>query len=121
MSGTGSRGGTVLESGAARRVINPPLGTGKGGLRLFGDPIQAMESDLTATVLVLADGAARRAVGDHLDGLLAGQRPEVQVRIEGRLRPGHDLGSVEVQLDRAGKPGKSARIKVTLPLCRTPL
>ena len=52
----------MLEAGAARRVINPPLGTGKGGLRLFGDPIQAIESDLTATVLVLADGAATVAV-----------------------------------------------------------
>jgi hypothetical protein len=62
MSGTGSRGGTVLEAGAARRVINPPLGIGKGGLRLFGDPIQAIESDLTATVLVVADGTATVAV-----------------------------------------------------------
>ena len=61
MSGAGSRG-TVLEAGAARRVINPPLGTGKGGLRLFGDPIQAIESDLTATVLVVADGAVTVAV-----------------------------------------------------------
>ena len=34
--------------------VNPPLGTGKAGLRLFGDPIQAIESDLTATALVLA-------------------------------------------------------------------
>jgi hypothetical protein len=45
-----------LLAGAARRVINPPLGIGKGGLRLFGDPIQAIESDLTATALVLGDG-----------------------------------------------------------------
>ena len=52
----------MLEAGAARQVINPPLGTGKGGLRLFGNPIQAIESDLTATVLVLADGADERRV-----------------------------------------------------------
>jgi hypothetical protein len=45
---------TTLQAGAARRVVNPPLGTGKAGLRLFGDPIQAIESDLTATALVLA-------------------------------------------------------------------
>jgi hypothetical protein len=40
-------------------VINPPLGTGKAGLRLFGDPIQAIESDLTATALVLAAQEAK--------------------------------------------------------------
>jgi hypothetical protein len=42
-----------LLAGAARRTINPLLGTGKGGLRLFGDPIQAIESDLTATALAI--------------------------------------------------------------------
>jgi len=54
--------GSTLYAGAARRTINPPLGTGKGGLRLFGSPIQAIESDLTATVLVLGDGDAKVAV-----------------------------------------------------------
>ncbi len=53
---------STLLAGAARRVINPPIGTGKGGLRLFGDPIQAIESDLTATVLVLAVGEAKLAL-----------------------------------------------------------
>ncbi len=43
----------TLSAGAARRIINPKLGHGKAGIRLFGDPIQAVESDLTATVLVL--------------------------------------------------------------------
>ena len=51
--------GTTLSAGAARRAINPLLGTGKGGLRLFGSPIQAIESDLTATALVLSDGDAK--------------------------------------------------------------
>jgi neutral ceramidase len=53
---------TTLYAGAARRTINPVLGTGKGGLRLFGDPVQAIESDLTATTLVLAGGEERIAV-----------------------------------------------------------
>lgn len=53
---------STLYAGAARRTINPVLGTGKGGLRLFGDPIQAIESDLTATTLVLAGGDTRVAV-----------------------------------------------------------
>jgi hypothetical protein len=54
--------GTTLYAGTARRAINPQLGTGKAGLRLFGSPIQAIESDLTATVLVLADGDTKVAV-----------------------------------------------------------
>lgn len=45
----------TLYAGAARRLINPPLGITKAGLRLFGDPIQAIESDLSATVLVLSN------------------------------------------------------------------
>ena len=52
----------ALLAGAARRTINPPLGTGKGGVRLFGDPIQAIESDLTATTLVLANGNTKLAL-----------------------------------------------------------
>ena len=54
--------GTTLYAGAARRAINPQLGTGMAGLRLFGAPIQAIESDLTATVLVLGNGAAKVAL-----------------------------------------------------------
>ena len=54
--------GTTLHAGAGRRTINPLLGTGKGGLRLFGSPIQAIESDLTATVLVLGDGDTKVAL-----------------------------------------------------------
>src|SRR5437868_15372604 len=45
----------TLYAGAARRVINPPIGTGKVGFRLFGGPIQAIESDLSATALVLSN------------------------------------------------------------------
>ena len=52
----------TLHGGAARRTINPLLGTGKAGLRLFGSPIQAIESDLTATVLVLGDGETKVAI-----------------------------------------------------------
>lgn len=52
----------TLLAGAARRVINPALGTGKAGLRLFGDPIQAIESDLTATIIVLGNGEIKVAI-----------------------------------------------------------
>lgn len=55
MSGT-------LYAGAARRIINPPLGINKAGLRLFADPIQALESNLTGTVLVLSSGDAKVAI-----------------------------------------------------------
>ena len=57
-----TRMGTTLYAGAARRAINPQLGTGKAGLRLFGSPIQAIESDLTATALVLGDGDTKVAL-----------------------------------------------------------
>ena len=52
----------ILKAGAARRSINPLLGTGKAGLRLFGSPIQAIESDLTATALVLTDDETKTAL-----------------------------------------------------------
>ena len=52
----------ILKAGAARRSINPLLGTGKAGLRLFGSPIQAIESDLTATVLVVTDDDTKTAL-----------------------------------------------------------
>jgi hypothetical protein len=51
-----------LHAGAARRTINPPLGIGKIGGRLFGDPVQWIESDLTATALVLRSGDAKVAI-----------------------------------------------------------
>jgi neutral ceramidase len=52
----------TLYAGVARRVINPAIGTTKGGLRLFADPIQAIESDLTGTVLVLSNQSNKVAI-----------------------------------------------------------
>lgn len=72
MSGT-------LHAGAGRRLVNPPLGTGKGGLRLFGDPIQAIESDLTATALVLGNEDTKLAV-------LAVDLCVISMKEAGRLR-----------------------------------
>src|SRR2546429_130948 len=48
-----------LYADASRRFINPLLGTGKVGMRLFGDPIQAIESDLTVTALVLSNEVSK--------------------------------------------------------------
>jgi hypothetical protein len=50
---------STLYAGAARRVINPKLGTAKAGLRLFADPIQAIESDLTGSALVFSNGITK--------------------------------------------------------------
>ncbi|HET6443258.1 MAG TPA: hypothetical protein VFI27_01655 [candidate division Zixibacteria bacterium] len=50
---------STLYAGASRRVINPRLGTSKAGLRLFADPIQAIESDLTGSALVLSNGVTK--------------------------------------------------------------
>ena len=40
-------------AGVKRININPPIGIKRPGIRLFADPIQSIESDLTATALVL--------------------------------------------------------------------
>ena len=42
-----------LYAGVERVNINPPIGIKRPGIRLFADPIQSIESDLTATALVL--------------------------------------------------------------------
>src|SRR5437867_5073765 len=75
-----------LYAGAARRVINPPLGTRQTGFRLFGNPVQAVESDLTATALVL-EGAGSKVVVIAIDlsviGIdlsMYGQRPAQPMR-----------------------------------------
>ena len=51
-----------LSAGVARRIINARPGSPKFGLRLFGEPIQGYESDLTATALVLANSQTRLAI-----------------------------------------------------------
>jgi hypothetical protein len=77
-----------LYAGAARRVVNPALGTRQTGFRLFGNPVQAIESDLTATALVLAGrGTKVVIVGIDLsiigiDLSLHGWRPGQVIREE---------------------------------------
>lgn len=45
----------TLYAGSARKIINPPLGMKRPALRLFADPLQAVESDLSATAVVLSN------------------------------------------------------------------
>ena len=74
-------------AGAARRSVNPPLGTRQTGFRLFGNPVQAIESDLTATALVLADGRTKVVVIAidlsivGIDLSLRRQRPAQDMRV----------------------------------------
>lgn len=42
-----------LVAGAATLTINPKMGVSKGGLRLFGAPIESIESDIYMSALVL--------------------------------------------------------------------
>ena len=42
-----------IHAGVERVNINPPIGIKRPGMRLYSDPIQSIESDLTATALVL--------------------------------------------------------------------
>ena len=48
-----------LYAGAARRVINPPRDIRTFGFSSREGVVQAIESDLTATALVLSDGKAK--------------------------------------------------------------
>ena len=76
----------TLHAGAARRAVNPPLGTRQTGFRLFGNPVQAIESDLTATALVLSDATAKVVVIAidlsivGIDLSLRGLRPAQELR-----------------------------------------
>ena len=86
MHGGDALSGTLL-AGAARRVVNPPLGTRQTGFRLFGNPVQAIESDLTATALVLGDGSTKVVVIAidlsivGIDISLRNQRPAQEMRV----------------------------------------
>jgi neutral ceramidase len=51
-----------LFAGVARRIVNARPGSPKFGLRLFADPIQAYESDVTATVLILENPQTKLAL-----------------------------------------------------------
>ena len=48
-----------LYAGTGRRVINPPLGIRTFGFSSREGVVQAIESDLTATALVLSDGQSK--------------------------------------------------------------
>jgi neutral ceramidase len=85
--GEGEALAAALHAGAARRVVNPPLGTRQTGFRLFGNPVQAIESDLTATALVLASGRAKVVVVAidlsivGIDLAVRNQRPAQEMRV----------------------------------------
>jgi hypothetical protein len=49
----------TLYAAAARTKINPPLGIKRPGIRLFADPLQAIDTDLTATALILSNQASK--------------------------------------------------------------
>ena len=49
----------TLHAGVGRRIINPPLGIKTFGFSSREGVVQAIESDLSATALVLSDEMAR--------------------------------------------------------------
>ena len=53
---------TGLVAGAATLTINPKMGVSKGGLRLFGGPIESIESDIYMSALVLNSGGTTLAL-----------------------------------------------------------
>jgi hypothetical protein len=95
----------TLYAGAARRVINPPLGTRKAGLRLFGDPIQAIENDLTATVLVLSNEDVRVVIiGTDLITMTPAEAGELRAGVAQAL----DIPSSHVLLNLSHNHGAPA-------------
>ncbi|MFH1909504.1 MAG: hypothetical protein ABIL11_19345 [Chloroflexota bacterium] len=95
----------TLYAGAARRIINPMLGTRKAGLRLFGDPIQAIERDLTATALVLSNGDARVVIiGTDLIIMTPGEAAELRAGVAQAL----DIPSSHVLLNLSHNHGSPA-------------
>ena len=85
-SQSASTAGGALCAGAARRLVNPPLGTRQTGFRLFGNPVQAIESDLTATALVLSDGTTKVVVDRR-----STSRSSASTSRCARQRPGQEL------------------------------
>ena len=80
-------------------MINPPLGTRQTGFRLFGNPVQAIESDLTATALVLAN-ADTRVVVIGIDLSIVG----IDLSLRGQ-RPAQDMRTrIAEALERARRP-----------------
>ncbi|MBX3061407.1 MAG: neutral/alkaline non-lysosomal ceramidase N-terminal domain-containing protein [Anaerolineae bacterium] len=54
--------GNSLYAGAARRIINPPLGVQTAGFSSREGVVQTIESDLSATAVVFSDGEQRLAI-----------------------------------------------------------
>ena len=78
----------TLYAGAARKVINPALGIKRPGIRLFADPVQAIESDLSATALVLSNQESTVVIVAIDIGIIS--RP---VSLEIRRRIGEAVGT----------------------------
>jgi hypothetical protein len=53
---------TGLVAGAATLTINPKMGVSKGGLRLFGGPIESIESDIWMSALILESSGTTLAL-----------------------------------------------------------
>ena len=75
-----------LLAGIARAKINPPVGIGKIGKRLFADPIEGIESDLFLTIVIfnyLKDSVA--LVTCDLCGIPVSVVDELRQKISGSL------------------------------------
>ena len=73
----------MLLAGAARRTINPPLGTRQTGFRLFGNPVQAIET-------WLAEGQTLVKAGCVVAGLTGGNPSFVP---PGAIAYSYDVGA----------------------------
>jgi len=75
-----------LQAGAASVNINPPLGLRKGGFRLFGSPITAIDDDMELEVLVLrSKGECVAVIACDIGNAVPEEATEIRERVAGIL------------------------------------
>lgn len=82
-----------LRAGAASAIINPVLGAKKGGYRLFGEPISAIDDDLYLSVLVVSSGGNKLAIiAADLGNATPSESNEIRDRVaEALALPRHNV------------------------------
>ena len=76
-----------LNAGASTLTINPKIGTNKGGLRLFGGPIESIESDIYCSSLVLESKSVKLVlITCDLGNLSINEANEVRQEVASSLK-----------------------------------
>jgi hypothetical protein len=100
----------TLRAGVGRRTINPPLGITRNGQRLYGDAIEAIDSDLTGTVCVLSDELVKVAiVALDLCRMTTSEAVEIRSAVAAAIdtEPSHVMLNLSHNHSSPGLPGDS--------------